>query len=157
MSTISRSVASVPSGTRPTSAEAYAVARRLHEASEASRLKFEAIASDHGLTAPQARFVLRLFEPTAMKDLADHLACDKSNVTGIAARLTERGLIEATPGPDRRIKLLELTRTGLDLRAAVQQQVADRSPAMTRLNQTERRALVRLLDKLQAPDPGMRK
>jgi DNA-binding MarR family transcriptional regulator len=63
------------------------------------------------------------------------------------------GSLEATRGPDRRVKLLELTRAGLDLREAVQQQVADRSPAMTRLNETERRALVRLLDKLKAPDP----
>lgn len=142
----------MPFGSRPTSAEAYTVAQRLHEASEGSRLTFEAIASDHGLTAPQARFVLRLFEPTAMKDLADHLACDKSNVTGIAARLAERGLVEAARGLDRRVKLLELTKTGRDLREAVQQEVADRSPAMTRLNETERRALVRLLDKLHAPD-----
>ena len=65
---------------------------------------FEAIASDHGLTPPQARFILRLFEPTAMKDLADHLGCDKSNVTGIAARLTERGFVAAERGPDRRVK-----------------------------------------------------
>jgi DNA-binding MarR family transcriptional regulator len=131
------------------------VARRLHEASDESRLAFEAIAAAHGCTAPQARFILRLFEPTAMKDLADHLGCDKSNVTGIAARLTQRGFVTAERGPDRRVKLLELTGAGQDLRAAVQQQVAETSPAMTRLTRNERRELVRLLDKLGAPEQAL--
>jgi DNA-binding MarR family transcriptional regulator len=132
--------------------EAHAVARRLHEASDASRLAFEAIAAAHGCTAPQARFILRLFEPTAMKDLAEHLGCDKSNVTGIAARLIQRGFVASKPGPDRRVKLLELTTVGHDLRAAVQQQVADSSPAMTCLTEPERRTLIRLLDKLHGPE-----
>ena len=138
-------------GPRTRSIDAYAVARRLYEASDESRLAFEAIAASHGCTAPQARFILRLFEPTAMKVLADHLGCDKSNVTGIAARLIERGVVASKRGPDRRVKLLELTTAGHDLRAAVQQQVAETSPAMTRLTKTERGELVRLLDKLHAP------
>ena len=144
----------MPSGPRPrtSSAEVYAVARRLHEASDESRLAFEAIAASHGCTPPQARFILRLFEPTAMKDLAEHLACDKSNVTGIAARLTERGLVASKRGPDRRLKLLELTTAGHNLRADVQQQIAETSPAMTRLTKGERGQLVRLLDKLHAPE-----
>lgn len=141
----------MPSATHPRSAEAYAVARRLHEVTEESRQAFSTTASGHGLTAPQARLILRLFEPTAMKDLADHLACDKSNVTGIAARLTERGLVATSPGPDRRVKLLELTALGLRLRAALARQVADTSPAMTKLTEPERRTLVRLLDKLLGP------
>jgi DNA-binding MarR family transcriptional regulator len=135
---------------RPTSVDAYAVAHRLHEASEESRLAFTDIGSDLGLTAPQARLVLRLFEPTAMGDLAAHLGCDKSNVTGLAIRLTERGLIAATRGPDRRVKLLELTPAGQQLRAELQQQVVDRSPAVTRLSETERKTLLRLLDKISA-------
>lgn len=130
------------------------MSRRLHEASEASRQAFAAIASDHGLTAVQARFVLRLLEPTAMKDLAEHLACDKSNVTGIATRLAERGLVTTRRGPDRRVKLLELTTTGRRLRARLSEHVADSSPAMTRLTKTERATLVRLLDKLHDTGVG---
>lgn len=132
----------------PTSADAYAVARRLHEVTDVSRQAFASVASDHGLSAPQARLILRLFEPTAMGDLAGHLACDKSNVTGIAARLIERGLITATPGSDRRVKLLKLTARGRRLRASLERQVAEESPAMTQLSETERQTLVRLLDKL---------
>jgi DNA-binding MarR family transcriptional regulator len=143
----------MPSGMRRTTAEAYAVASRLHEAAEESRQAFAVVASDRGLTAPQARFVLRLFEPTAMGDLAEHLACDKSNITGIAARLTERGFVTATPGPDRRVKLLELTPRGKRIRVALQKQIADTAPAMTRLTETERQTLIRLLDKLRPPSP----
>jgi DNA-binding MarR family transcriptional regulator len=138
---------------RPTSAEAYAVSRKLHEASEQSRQAFAAIASDHGLTAVQARFILRLFEPTSMKDLAEHLACDKSNVTGLATRLTERGLVATRPGADRRVKLLDLTARGRGLRDGLSKQVADTSPAMTRLTKAERITLVGLLNKLQEPRP----
>ena len=140
-----------------TSAEAYAVARRLHELTDAARHAFAAVASVHGLSAPQARLILRLFEATAMRDLADHLACDTSNVTGIAARLIERGFITATPGSDRRVKLLELTPSGRQLRAALQRQVAEASPVITRLSDAERRTLIRLLGKLVDPnaaEPG---
>ncbi len=140
----------MPSAPRPTSAEAYAVARLLHEASEDSRRSFATIASDHGLTAPQARFILRLFEATPMSDLAKHLSCDKSNVTGIAARLTERGLVTTTRGSDRRVKLLGLTAPGRKVRARLQQHVADASPAMTRLTEPERQTLVLLLDKIRS-------
>lgn len=86
-----------------------------------------------------------------MKDLAEHLACDKSNITGIAARLAERGLVTTTPGADRRVKFLELTAPGRRLRADLSRHVADTSPAMTRLTETERATLVRLLHKLHAP------
>ena len=86
-----------------------------------------------------------------MRDLADHLGCDKSNVTGIAARLIERGFITAAQGSDRRVKLLDLTAAGRRLRATLQRQVAQASPAMTRLSDTERQTLVQLLDKLLCP------
>jgi len=95
------------------------VSRRLHEASEASRQAFAVIACDYGLTAVQARFILRLSEPIAMKDLAEHLVCDKSNITGISTRLVERGLVTTKQGLDRRVKLVGLTTAGRRLRAGL--------------------------------------
>lgn len=130
------------------SAEAFAVARRLHQITEESRQSFDATASEVGLTAPQARLVLRLFEPTAMRDIADHLGCDASNVTGIVSRLDARGLVSAAPGSDRRVKLLELTPRGRRLRDDLEQGIARSAPAMTRLDKTERKTLLQLLDKL---------
>ncbi len=129
-------------------ADAAAVARRLHEVTDRLRLAFEVTAAAHGLTAPQARLILRLIEPTAMRELSEHLACDKSNVTGIAARLSERGLVVHAPGADRRFKLLALTDEGRSLRAALQLAISETSPAMTRLTASERIALMALLDKL---------
>lgn len=127
------------------------MARRLHEVTEGFRQAFSSIASEHGLSPPQARLLLRLVEPTAMRDLADHLACDASNVTGIAARLIERRLVMTTPGLDRRVKLLALTATGRQLRSSLEVHIADSLPAMTRLTKTERQILLGLLDKFVPP------
>ena len=88
-----------------------------------------------------------------MRDLADHLACDASNVTGIAARLIERGLVTTAPGLDRRVKLLELTARGRMIRSALDHAIVDTSPAMTRLTSAERLTLVRLLNKLASGGP----
>lgn len=141
----------MPSDSRhPTDPDAYAVARRLHDAADATRNAFDRIAAELDLTPPQARLILRLFEPTAMGDVAGHLACDKSNVTGIAARLGDRGFVTAGHGSDRRVKLLELTAQGQQIRASLEQHIADTSPATTRLTRPERRALIRLLDKLSS-------
>jgi DNA-binding MarR family transcriptional regulator len=135
------------------SADAYAVARRLHQITDELRQSFEGTAAELELTAQQARVILRLFEPTPMRDVADHLACDASNVTGIVSRLTARGLITAAPGPDRRVKLLALTATGRRIRSELERRVARNSPAMTRLSKAERKMLLRLLDRLIAPNP----
>jgi DNA-binding MarR family transcriptional regulator len=130
------------------SPDAYAIARRLHQVTEQTRRTFTAIASERGLTTPQARTVLRLFEPTSMGDLAEHLGCDASNVTGIAFRLTQRGIVTTTPGADRRVKLLTLTALGRRTRSALEHDIAEASPAMTQLDRTQRQTLVRLLDKM---------
>ena len=138
----------MPFSSGSSSAEAYEVARRLHQITEKSRQAFDATAAKLGLTAPQARLILRLFEPTPMRDIADHLACDASNVTGIVARLVARELVNATPGPDRRVKLLELTPRGRRVRNNLERSIERTAPAMTRLNKTERTTLLQLLDKL---------
>jgi len=139
---------------QPSSADAYEVARRLHQLTDESRQSFDVTASELDLTAQQARVILRLFEPTPMRAIADHLACDASNVTGIVSRLTARGLLTATPGPDRRVKFLELTARGRRVRSSLEQRIARTSPAMTQLNKSERQTLLQLLDRLIAPEPG---
>lgn len=128
--------------------ESYLVSRLLYEAIEEQRRAFQMVAEEHGLTPAQARSILRLHEPTAMRALAEHLACDPSNVTGIADRLRVRGLVEPSPGSDRRIKLLALTPKGRKLREAIQRELAEQTPSMTRLTPAERKQLVALLGKL---------
>lgn len=146
----------MPSAAGSASADAHAVARRLHEVTEDARQSFSVIAAEHAVSVPQARLLLRLVEPTPMSDLAEHLACDPSNVTGIAARLIERGIVTTLSGRDRRVKLLVLTGPGRCLRDALELQIVNTSPAMTRLTKAERQILLALLSKLIATDETAR-
>ena len=88
-----------------------------------------------------------------MRDLADRLQCDPSNVTFLADRLEERGLIERRPDlSDRRVKLLALTTAGLAVRTRIVQAAATRSP-LARLSPADQQRLCRLLDKCLQPEP----
>ena len=69
------------------------------------------------LMPPQQMVLGHLDEPRTMGELAQHLHCDNSNITGIVDRLTERGLVERrVVEGDRRIKLVALTEAGRELR-----------------------------------------
>src|SRR6266704_2353292 len=88
-----------------------------------------------------------------MRDLAGRLQCDPSNVTFLADRLEERGLLERRPDPsDPRIKLLALTPAGLSVRIRIVQAAATNSP-MARLSPADQQRLCRLLDKCLQPEP----
>src|SRR5262249_49911019 len=71
--------------------------------------------------SPAQCHVLHLIEPERplpMGRLAETLACDASNVTGLIDRLESRGLIRRRTSPsDRRVKVLELTPAGARRRA----------------------------------------
>lgn len=129
--------------------EPYELARLLFAVTDGMQASFDGVASGFGLTRPQARALLRLGEPAPMRALADHLACDASNVTGIADGLERHGLIrrEAAEG-DRRVKLLVLTPTGERLRGQLENAILDASPVMTGLSVSERQELRSLLAKV---------
>ena len=92
-------------------------------------------------------------EAVPMRDLAGRLQCDPSNVTFLADRLEERGLIERRPDlSDRRVKLLALTTAGLAVRTRIVQAAATRSP-LARLSPADQQRLCRLLDKCLQPEP----
>ena len=92
-------------------------------------------------------------EAVPMRDLAGRLHCDPSNVTFLADRLEERGLIERRPDlSDRRVKLLALTTAGLAVRTRIVQAAATRSP-LARLSPADQQRLCRLLDKCLQPEP----
>jgi MarR family transcriptional regulator, organic hydroperoxide resistance regulator len=69
---------------------------------------------------PAQGLALRSLEPDrplAMSTLADALACDASNITGIVDKLESRGLIARRGADhDRRIKMLVVTERGRSLR-----------------------------------------
>lgn len=92
-------------------------------------------------------------EAVPMRDLAGRLHCDPSNVTFLADRLEERGLVERRPDPsDRRVKLLALTPSGLAVRMRIVQAAATSSP-LARLSPADQQRLCRLLDKCVQPEP----
>src|SRR5690349_10319374 len=96
--------------------EAWALMQRLFGP---QRKRFMALAAEYELSPPQlgALKALHPDHPIAMSELAGILGCDNSNVTGIVDRLEYRGLVERRPAEhDRRVKLLALTSTGVELR-----------------------------------------
>jgi DNA-binding MarR family transcriptional regulator len=118
---------------------------------ERARENFQNVAAEFDLTAPQARALLYLGVASPMRGLADHLSCDASNITGIADRLQARGLITRGEAEhDRRVKMLVLTPEGVRLRAQVEQRLAETSPFMAGLSDTERATLQELLAKVTA-------
>src|SRR5262245_41367374 len=102
--------------------------------------------------SPAQCHLLHLIEPDRpipMGLVAETLACDASNVTGLVDRLESRGLLRrhASPG-DRRLKVLALTPTGARLRAALVDRMMAPPPALERLPVRQQRALVRILRRL---------
>jgi DNA-binding MarR family transcriptional regulator len=84
-----------------------------------------------------------------MGHLAERLACDASNVTGLVDRLESRGLIRRRPSDiDRRIKVLQLTPAGLRVRDALVERMSTPPEILNRLSPRERDMLVRLLSRL---------
>jgi DNA-binding MarR family transcriptional regulator len=105
------------------------------------------VAAEYGLTPAQVRAVVTLEDPAPMRDLAERLSCDKSNVTGLIDGLEERGLVARQPDPrDRRIKQLVLTETGRRLRTSLHLRLYTEAPALSNLTpseETQLRALLR--------------
>ena len=85
----------------------------------AQRANLPTLAAELELSPAQCH-VLHLIEPgrpIPMGQLAETLACDASNVTGLVDRLESRGLVRRRPSAeDRRVKVLDLTPTGSRLR-----------------------------------------
>jgi DNA-binding MarR family transcriptional regulator len=109
------------------------------------------LAADLQLSPAQCH-VLHLIEPDRpipMGQLAETLACDASNVTGLVDRLESRGLVRRRPSAeDRRVKVLVLTPTGSRLRALLLDRMTAPPAALDRLSLREQRELVRILTRL---------
>ena len=102
--------------------------------------------------SPAQCHVLHLIEPgrpIPMGQLAGTLACDASNVTGLVDRLESRGLVRRRPSAqDRRVKVLDLTPTGSQLRAQLLDRMRTPPTTLQRLSAREQRMLVRILTRL---------
>jgi DNA-binding MarR family transcriptional regulator len=109
------------------------------------RQRFSERAADLDLSFPQAMALRQLDEPLPMRELAQRLWCDASNVTGIVDRLESRGLVERRTAPeDRRVKHLVLTEQGRRLRQLHHEALTAHLPLLG-LTADERRSLAELL------------
>jgi DNA-binding MarR family transcriptional regulator len=117
------------------------------------RADLPTLAAEFDLSPAQCH-VLHLIEPNQpvpMGQIADSLACDASNVTGLVDRLESRGLVRRQPSAgDRRIKVLELTQAGARLRSVVMARMTEPPEILGRLSLEEQRELVRILKRLLA-------
>lgn len=117
----------------------------------AQRANLPALAAELRLSPAQCH-LLHMIEPdrpVSMRHVAETLACDASNVTGLVDRLESRGLVRRRPsGGDRRVKVLVLTTTGARLRAVLLDRMTAPPAALERLSLREQRALVRILRRL---------
>jgi DNA-binding MarR family transcriptional regulator len=102
--------------------------------------RFPAVANEFDLSPMALRMLyeLRPGQERPMRDIADTVGCDASNITGIADRLEARGLIERRDAPgDRRVKLIALTGDGELLRAQVLDRLYHPPEALMRLSREE--------------------
>ena len=117
----------------------------------AQRANLPPLAAELELSPAQCH-VLHLIEPdrpVAMGELAETLACDASNVTGLVDRLESRGLVRRRlSAGDRRVKVLVLTPNGTRLRALLLDRLTAPPATLERLSLREQRALVRILRRL---------
>jgi len=117
----------------------------------AHRANLPTLAAELQLSPAQCH-VLHLIEPgrpIPMGQLAETLACDASNVTGLVDRLESRGLVRRRASEqDRRVKVLELTPTGARLRTLLIDRMTAPPATLRRLSAAEQRSLVRILARL---------
>ncbi|MGI9033270.1 MAG: MarR family winged helix-turn-helix transcriptional regulator [Acidimicrobiales bacterium] len=110
------------------------------------RQRFADRAADCDLSLAQGLALRHLDQPLPMRELAQQLCCDASNVTGIVDRLEERGLVERWVDPgDRRVKQLVLTRAGRAVRQRLYDAFVVDLPLVDELSAPDRRRLVGLL------------
>jgi DNA-binding MarR family transcriptional regulator len=102
--------------------------RRIMHVAAALRHRQDADLADLGLTPATARALHELDpdRPLPARDLADRLGCDRSNVTALADRLEQAGLVERRGDPaDRRQRTLLVTPAGRDVRDRVDRVMSD--------------------------------
>jgi DNA-binding MarR family transcriptional regulator len=101
---------------------------------------------------PPQQLVLGLLEESRpMGELAQHMHCDSSNITGIVDRLEERGLVErrAAEG-DRRVRLVALTEHGREIRAELVRRRAEPPPELAALSGSDLRKLEQILGRVRS-------
>ncbi|MBF6468181.1 MarR family transcriptional regulator [Nocardia beijingensis] len=119
---------------------------------------FTAAAASENLTASQGKALTVLRRgPVAMRALAETLACDASNVTGIINRLEKRGLVRReTSTSDRRVTNLVITPEGEQVIDSIRGKMRATRDGLDRLGDQDRDCLYALLERVFVARLGTR-
>jgi DNA-binding MarR family transcriptional regulator len=116
---------------------------------------YETAALKHGLSVAQACVLGRLARPRGMRELADELGCDASNITQIIARLEARDLVRRETGAhDRRSRQIIRTADGGALYVQFEESFEFARTAISHLNAKEQDQLATLLRKALGARPS---
>lgn len=114
------------------------------------QVRLNEVSSAHDMT-PQQGHLLLIAEGLAMSAVAERMGCDPSNVTGLADRLQDRGLVERHRSvSDRRVSELSRTPAGERLLVAMETELFADLPIYKGLTGRERAELQRILSKVAA-------
>jgi len=107
-----------------------------------------AICREFDLFPPQIMVLRTLDRPKPMREVADFMSCNSSNLTGITDRLEDRDLVRRTADPnDRRIKLLVLTPEGEKVREQLITRLNEPPESMAALSEEDLDQLSAILAK----------
>lgn len=132
-----------PAETELSEAIVYSVYALVHQWQELADQR----AREFGLSGQQAAVLMTLArEQPSMRDLADRLGCDASNITGLVGRLERRDLVcRVTDPSDGRVKRVHLTPSGQQLAERMRSRFFEGSPSVAGLSVADQRALLKLL------------
>ena len=123
----------------------------LQVAFERVHAHFAAAVAELDLAPVQAKALheLNVEPPISMRELAERLKSDPSNVTGLIDRLEARGLVERRPDPkDRRVKGLALTSAGARMRKRLFARLYSAPRSVAELSERDQRTLRDMLQRM---------
>ncbi|MGU3575185.1 MarR family winged helix-turn-helix transcriptional regulator [Brucellaceae bacterium C25G] len=126
----------------------------LTKVSRKIRTVFNQRVTEHGLTYPRARTLLRLIKTPNMtqSELAVELELEQATMVRMLDRLEENGVIERHPNPhDRRAKLLVLTPHGIE-QAELVRSIGEtmRNQIFQHINPEELMACIEIFNRISA-------
>ncbi|MGK4583417.1 MarR family winged helix-turn-helix transcriptional regulator [Kitasatospora sp. HPMI-4] len=112
--------------------------------------EYEDAAAARSLTGAQAKVLALLRRgPMPMRQIAQTLSCEPSNITGIVDRLENRGFVTREADPqDRRVKLVAATDTGRDASEELRESLNFAREPLAALAEGERAQLRDLLRRM---------
>ena len=124
-------------------------AEALFEILLAQKRLTQGIAREFGLSLQQLAALRNLVpgDGIPMSVLAEALSCDAANVTGVVDKLEARRLVRRFASRDRRVRLLETTRRGAELREKILARLREPTPWIMALASEEQTLLRDLLRK----------